>query len=135
MKALKAASDLATVGNSDVESTAKTLAQTWFVGIKGAGSLHNTVAELNATVGQGDLRMQQLVDALGTGVLPSAKEAGLSLQDVTGALAVFGDETNNTSGFMAQFATALHFLYNPTAEVKEAVEEASASPEGSSPRI
>jgi TP901 family phage tail tape measure protein len=114
MKALKAASDLATVGNSDVESTAKTLAQTWFVGIKGAGSLHNTVAELNATVGQGDLRMQQLVDALGTGVLPAAKEAGLSLQDVTGALAVFGDETNNTSGFMAQFATALHFLYNPT---------------------
>jgi TP901 family phage tail tape measure protein len=121
MEGLKAASDLATVGNSNVEDTAKTLAQTWFVGIKGAGGLHNTVAELNATVGQGDLRMQQLVDALGVGVLPAAKEAGLSLQDVTGAMAVFGDETNNVSGFMAQFATALHYLYNPGDKAEKAL--------------
>jgi TP901 family phage tail tape measure protein len=127
MSALRASADLATVGNANVEDTAKTLAQTWFVGIKGAGRFRDTVAELNATVGAGDLRMQQLVDALGVGVLPAAKEAGLSLQDVTGAMAVFGDETNNVSGFMAQFATALHFLYNPGIKSEKALERIGLS--------
>lgn len=121
MKALKASSQLAAVGNANVEDTAKTLAQTWFVGIKGAGKFSDTVAELNATVGAGDLRLQQLVDALGTGILPAAKQVGLTLQDVTGALAVFGDETNNVSGFTAQLATAFHFLTNPSNKAADAL--------------
>lgn len=127
MSALKQSAHLATVGNADLEDTAKTLAQTWFVGIKGAGNFNNVVGELNATVGAGDLRLSQLVDALGTGVLPAAKQAGLSLQDVTGALAVFGDETNNVSGFAAQFATALHFLTNPSDKAKNALDSINLS--------
>jgi TP901 family phage tail tape measure protein len=122
MRALKAAADLAAVGNANVEDTAKTMAQTLFVGMKGTGNVTQLVAELNATVGQGDLKLQQLVDALGTGVTASAKQAGLSFHDVTGALAVFGDETNNVSGWSAQFATALHFLYAPTAKAATAME-------------
>lgn len=113
MDALRQSSHLATVGMADVEDTAKTLAQTYFVGVKGTGTFKDTVAELNATVGQGDLRLQQLVDALGVGILPAAKQANLTFQDITGAIAVFGDETNNVSGFTAQLATALHFLTNP----------------------
>lgn len=114
MSALKASADLAAVGNANVEDTAKSLAQAYFVGIKGAGSFHNVVAQLNATIGAGDMRLQQLTDALGTGFLASSKQAGLSMQDTTAALAVFGDETNNVSGWAAQFATALHFFTNPT---------------------
>jgi hypothetical protein len=75
LKALKAASDLAAVGNANVEDTAKTLAQAYFSGIKGLGGFNNVVAELNATVGAGDLRLQQLVDALGTGH-PAGREPG-----------------------------------------------------------
>jgi TP901 family phage tail tape measure protein len=121
MKALRAAADLAAVGNANVEDTAKTMAQTMFVGMKGTGNVNQLVAELNATVGAGDLKLQQLVDALGTGVTASAKQAGLSFHDVTGALAVFGDETNNVSGWAAQFATALHFLYAPTTKAAGAM--------------
>lgn len=130
MDALKASSQLATVGMADVEDTAKTLAQTWFVGMKGTGNFRNVVAELNATVGAGDLRLQQLVDALGTGILPAAKQAGLHLSDVTGALAVFGDETNNVSGFAAQLATALHYLTNPTDKAKESLDQLGLSQAG-----
>lgn len=122
MDALKASAQLAAVGNASVEDTAKTLAQTWFVGIKGAGNFKDTVAELNATIGTGDLRLQQLVDALGVGILPAAKQVGLTLHDVTGAMAVFGDETNNVSGFSAQLATAFHFLTNPTSKATGALE-------------
>lgn len=121
MKALTAASQLAAVGNADVESTAKTLSQTWFSGIKGAGNFQHVVAELNATVGAGDLRLNQLVDALGVGILPVAKNAGLTLRDITGVMSVFGDETNNVSGWTAQLATALHYLYAPTAKAKKAM--------------
>lgn len=121
MKGLKAAADLAAVGNANVEDTAKTLSQTWFSGIKGGGNLRKVVAELNATVGAGDLRLQQLVDALGVGILPVAKNAGLRLRDITGVMAVFGDETNNVSGWTAQLATALHYLYAPTAKAEKAL--------------
>lgn len=121
MQALSAASDLASVGNANVEDTAKTLSQTWFSGIKGAGDFNQVVAELNATVGSGDLRLQQLVDALGQGILPVASEVGLTLQDVTGIIAMFGDETNNVSGWTAQLGTALHFLTNPSGKAEKAL--------------
>jgi len=122
MDALRASAKLATVGGADVEDTAKTLSQVWFTDIKGAEDFKRVVAEVNATVGAGDLRLPQLVDALGTGVLASAKQVGLSLKDVNGALAVFGDETNNVSGWSAQLATAFHFFTNPTEKATGALE-------------
>jgi TP901 family phage tail tape measure protein len=122
MQGLKAAADLAAVGNANVEDTAKTLSQVWFSGIPGAKNLQKVVAEMNATVGAGDMRLQQLVDALGTGIMPVAKNAGLTMRDITGALAVFGDETNNVSGWTAQLATALHYLYAPGAKAEGAME-------------
>jgi TP901 family phage tail tape measure protein len=126
--ALKAASDLAAVGNANVEDTAKTLAQTWFSGIKGASNFKNVVAELNATVGAGDLRLQQLVEALGVGILPVAKQSGLTFRDITGALALFGDETNNVSGWTAQLTTALHFITNPTTKATNALAKLGIGP-------
>jgi hypothetical protein len=50
------------------------------------------MAALNATVGAGNMRMGDLISALGTGVLPAAKLAGLSLKDVGAALALMVDE-------------------------------------------
>jgi hypothetical protein len=114
MNALKIAAEGAAVGNTDVESTATALGSAWLVNIKGAGNLRHVMAELNATVGAGNVRMSDLVEALGTGILPASKEAGLSLHDVMGALAVFTDEGYQAISAAAQFSTALHFLYNPT---------------------
>lgn len=122
-QATEASAKLAMVGNADPEETAKTLSQIWFTNIKGGKDFNRVVAELNATVGAGDLRLPQLVDALGTGVVASAKEAGLSMQDVNGALAVFGDETNNVSGWAAQLATAFHFFTSPGDKASKAMEK------------
>ena len=69
---------------------------------------------LNATVGAGNIRMQDLVTALGTGLLPTAKTVHLSLQDVMGAMAIFTDEGYRASSASAQLATALHYLSDPT---------------------
>jgi TP901 family phage tail tape measure protein len=119
MDALRVASEGAQIGGANLEATA--LGSAWLVNIKGAGDLHKVMGTLNAAVGAGNMRMEDLVQALGTGLLPAAKNAGLSLQDTLGALAVFTDEGYQASSAAAQFSTALHFLTNPSAKATAAL--------------
>lgn len=114
MDALKVAAQGAAVGGADLEETATALGSAWMVNIKGAGDMHKTMGVLNAAVGAGNMRFGELVHALGTGLLPASKEAGLGLKDALGALAVFTDEGYQASSAAAQMSTAFHFLYNPT---------------------
>jgi trimeric autotransporter adhesin len=57
------------------------------------------MGQLNATVGAGDMTMQDLNDALGTGLLATLKTLGLQVNDAGAALAVLGD--NNIRGEQA----------------------------------
>lgn len=92
MKNLKIASELASVGNSDLEETTNALAGAWRSGIKGATDMGMAAASVNAIIGAGNMRMQDFVNAIGTGILPSAKSFGLSLNQVGAALALMTDE-------------------------------------------
>jgi TP901 family phage tail tape measure protein len=92
MKDLKAASDLAALGGSNLEDTTNALAGAWRSGIKGAGDFSTAAATVNAIIGAGNMRMEDFVAAIGTGILPSAKSFGLSLKQVGGALALMTDE-------------------------------------------
>lgn len=123
MRDLKVAADGAAVGLADVEDTTNALTGAWLAGIEGGGSFEHTMAVLNATVGAGNMRMQDLVTAMGTGVLPASKNFGLSLQDVMGALALLTDEGYGAYGAMAQFATALHFIGAPTEKARKAMKQ------------
>lgn len=119
---LKAAAAGAAQGNADVTETVKTLAGTMKTNIPGAmGSAKDVMAALNATVGTGVMTLDDLNHALGTGVLPTAKEYGLTLDDITGALAIFTDEHMQGSSSMAQLSTAMHFLTGSTKKGKEAL--------------
>lgn len=120
MEALKVAAEGAAVGNADLEQTTTALGSAWLAGISGVSGFKNTMAVMNATVGAGNMRMDELVTALGTGVLPTAKLAGLGIQDVMGALALLKDEGYGAYGAMAQFATALHFFTSPTDKATKA---------------
>jgi hypothetical protein len=79
-------------GQSDLESTTSALGAALRTNIKGTGDFRKAMATLNATVGAGNMKMDDLIGALGTGVLPAAKMAGLSLKDVGAALALMVDE-------------------------------------------
>jgi TP901 family phage tail tape measure protein len=122
MEALRIAAQGAAVGNTDLESTASALGAAWIVNIKGAGGFRSTMGVLNATVGAGNMRMGELISALGTGILPVAKLAGLSIQDVGAALATLSDSGYSASSGAAQLGTALHFLYAPTTKAQKALE-------------
>lgn len=92
MKDLKVASDLAAVGGSNLEDTTNALGGAWRSGIKGAETFGKSAASVNAILGAGNMRMQDFVEAIGTGILPSAKSFGLSLNQVGAALALMTDE-------------------------------------------
>lgn len=121
MDALKIAAQGAMVGNANLEDTASALAGAWKVGIKGAGDFHHVMAILNATIGAGNMRMDDLTLALGKQLLTSAKVAGLGITDMTGALALLSDEGTPAASAAAQLGTALHFLYNPSAKAESAL--------------
>ncbi len=88
LKAMTLAGKGAQIGQADFESVAKTLANILESKIvTGSNAAAKSMGLLNAIVGAGDMRMQDLSDAMGTGILPVAKSFGISLQDVGGAIA------------------------------------------------
>jgi len=67
MNGLRIATEGAAVGQADLEQTTSVLAAAWKSGVKGAGTFRDAMAETNAIVGAGNMRMGDLVSALSTG--------------------------------------------------------------------
>lgn len=103
MEILKIASEGARIGGADLVDVTNALDAAIVSGIPGVQNFSQAMGALNAVVGAGDMTMQDLADAMGTGVLAVVKNYGLSLTDAGAALATFGD--NNIRGATA--ATAL----------------------------
>lgn len=89
-----AAAKLATIGNADLGSTTQAMIATIASGIPGVHGINDAVALLNATVGTGDMTMQQLADAMATGILPAGRVAGLTFEDVAAAIATITDNAS-----------------------------------------
>ena len=103
MDIVKTAAEGAKIGGANLIDVTNALDAAIVSGIPGVQDYQQAMGALNATVGAGDMTMQDLADALGTGVMPVVKNYGLTLDDVGAALATFGD--NNIRG--AQAATGL----------------------------
>lgn len=88
---LRVAAEGAKMGQADLEDVTNALGAALTSGIKGVESYTKTMGQMNAIVGSGDMRMQDLADALGKGLVASAKLAGVSFDQLGAALAVFGD--------------------------------------------
>jgi TP901 family phage tail tape measure protein len=91
MEMLKAAAQGAALGNADLQATTQAMIATMASQIKGVHGSADAMGQLNDIVGVGDMRMEQLAQAMATGLLPSAHDAGLSLKDVGAALATVTD--------------------------------------------
>jgi len=107
MEILKTGAEGARVGGSDLVDTQNALDAAVVSGVKGTQNYSQAMGALNAIVGQGDMTMQDLVTAMGTGIMASAKLYGQSLDQVGAALDTFGD--NNIRG--AKAATDLRMSW------------------------
>lgn len=94
--ALEVSSKGAAVGNADLEETSTALGSAlrsiYREQIPNIQQMEKVMGTLNATIGAGNMRMDQLSLALGTAVVPAGINAGLTLEDIGGALAVLTDE-------------------------------------------
>lgn len=95
-QALKVAAEGAQIGGADLVDTTNALGAAVASGIPGVQNYSQAMQKLLRVVGSGDMTMQNLADALGTGVLAVVKQYGLTLTDTGAALATFGD--NNIRG-------------------------------------
>lgn len=114
---LKSSLDAAAVGGVNAEDAATALAAAWAAtGRKGGKTFQDMAGIINAAVGTGNMRMADLVQAMGRGVIPAFQAVGLNVHDAMGAMAVFTDAGYQASSAAAQVSTALHFLVKPTTE-------------------
>lgn len=119
LDALKSASDLATVGNADLESTTSALVGTLKTGIKGAGNMRQAIGTLNATIGAGKMHMEDLNGAIGTGFIGSAKGLGLSLTGVGAALAELTSQGVPANSAATRLRMTFSLLANPTEKAQD----------------
>lgn len=99
LKLTETAAKGAAVGHADLVDVTNALTAAVAAGIPGVQDLDQAMGVLNATVGVGDMKMQDLAAAFSSGMVATVKGFGLSIQDVGAALAVFGD--NNIRGALA----------------------------------
>ncbi|WP_377271931.1 phage tail tape measure protein [Peterkaempfera sp. SMS 1(5)a] len=103
----------ATTGHADLVDVTNALTAAVASGIPGVQDFDQAMGVLNATVGVGDMKMQDLAAAFSGGMVATVKGFGLNIQDVGAALAVFGD--NNIRGAVAgtQLRMSVMALANP----------------------
>lgn len=99
LKLTETAAKGAAVGHADLVDVTNALTAAVAAGIPGVEDLDQAMGVLNATVGVGDMKMQDLAMAFSSGMVATVKGFGLSITDVGAALAVFGD--NNIRGSLA----------------------------------
>jgi TP901 family phage tail tape measure protein len=109
----------ATVGHADLVDVTNALTAAVASGIPGVQDFGQAMGVLNATVGVGDMKMQDLANAFGSGMVATVKGFGLNITDVGAALAVFGD--NNIRGSLAgnQLRMSVMALAHPVATAGE----------------
>lgn len=119
MKALKVASDLAAVGGANLEETTNAIAAAWRSGIKGAQNFGQAAATVNAIIGAGNMKMQDFVSAMSTGVLSSATTFGVSLKSVGSAMALMTDEGVPAQLAATRLRMSLSLLGAPSAAAEK----------------
>lgn len=111
----------ATVGHANLVDVTNALTAAVASGIPGVQNFDQAMGVLNATVGAGDMKMQDLASAFGSGMVATVKGFGLNILDVGAALAVFGD--NNIRGAAAgtQLRMSVMALAKPVASGADAL--------------
>lgn len=124
LKVLKIAAEGAAIGGTNMEETSYALASAMNALHLKASDAEKTMGTLNAIVGTGDMTMNDLLDSLKSGLIPTAGTFGSNLQSVGAALAVFGDEGIRGAEAGTKLRMMFALLGGPTkksAEILEAV--------------
>lgn len=118
---LKAAAKDAAMGLADLDTVTFALSGTMSVGMKDIKDAADATAYLNTIVGMGDMKMDKLAAAIGTGVLPSFKSAGLGMKDFGAALATISDNSVGADEAATRLRMTVSLMAAPSKKAQEAL--------------
>ena len=84
---------------------------------------HDVMGDLNAIVGSGDMKMQDLLDTFKSGLIPAAKASGVSLRSLGAALSVMGDMGQKGAMAGTRLRMAIALLSAPSEEAAGVLEK------------
>jgi TP901 family phage tail tape measure protein len=113
---LKAAAMGAAIGNANLEDTTNSLVAALRSGVGGISGARNAMATLMAIVGAGNMRLEDLNAAMGTGLPGTSKTFGLSLQSVGAALSYLTDTGMPASQAATRLRMSIALLGGPTSQ-------------------
>lgn len=123
MDILTASAKDAQIGIADLDTVAFAMSGVMSVSMKDVRDAADGVAYLNTIVGTGDMKMQGLADAIGTGVLPVFKTAGLGMTDFGAALSTLTDNATPPTVAANHLKTAIQLLQNQSGPATKALAE------------
>lgn len=135
MDMLTMGAKLADVGQSDFQTTMQAVIFTMRSGLKDIHNASDAVAMLNAVVGTGDMRMQDLTQALASGILPVAAQFGVSMQSVGAALAFMTDRGVPANEATTRLRMSLALLAAPTKVASKLLTDAGVGSQEASYRV
>lgn len=118
---------LADIGQSDLGQTTDAVVAIMKSGVPGINSASDAVSQLNAIVGSGNMHMQDLVSAMGSGVLPVAATFGVSLQSVGAAMAELTNQGEPAADAANKIRMAITLMGAPTKQAQKLLEDAGLS--------
>ncbi|RAN78019.1 phage tail tape measure protein [Bacillus sp. SRB_336] len=116
MDILRVASEGANLGLANLDDTTYALTSAMASGVKGVSNASEMMAVLNATVGAGDMKMQDLNGALSTGILSTAATFGISIQSVGAALATLTDNGEHADEAATRLRMTLALMSSPSSQ-------------------
>ncbi|MDD5304038.1 MAG: phage tail tape measure protein [Elusimicrobia bacterium] len=111
---LKISAQGAAISGADLESVTNALVGAWQSGVIGAHDLGQAMGTVNAIVGSGNMRMQELADSMASGVLATAKTFGATFQSVGAAIATMTDEGIPAIDAATRLRMSINLLGAPT---------------------
>lgn len=119
---LKLASEGAAVGQADLIDTTNTLVGVLNTHIKGAENATVAMGNLNAIIGAGNMHMQDLNAAMGTGVMATAAAFGVSLDSVGAAMAELTSQGVPAVDAATHLRMTMTLMGSPTGAAAKALE-------------
>jgi Phage-related minor tail protein len=111
----------ATIGIADLDTVTYAMSGVMSIGMADVKNAADGVAYLNSIVGQGDMHMQDLSNAIGTGVLPAFKSAGLGMADFGAALSTLTDNSTPAEVAANHLKTTVQLLQNQSGPAAKAL--------------
>lgn len=123
LDALKASGIAAGAGMADLTDSTTALGGALVAQIKGGQDAKTAMAGLISIAGQGNMTMQDLSDAMGTGLLVKAANLGISLREVGAAMDVLVDRGIPARRAATYLGTTFALMTAPSAEAKKALND------------